>query len=273
MTFNGLLSDCHFSIQCLGRKMQNQFWEILSGGHLTSWELGWERGQVPWLYLCSWGGRRGILLSALGVAGGSHGLCVSAPRWERQCSLGRVVWNRAACEHGPPSLSCPWRLVFQHSPFQGPGRGYSQELNHKPNQRLNTTYNEIHETAFTSLLSLVPRYWLAVREQTGALGSPGVVCPVSEAGRLILEALFSCCWMTPGPHLYKRQEPWYILNLWEDLLASSWHKAVFLALTVSGTRSDSLLNWRYLWEHPFWPPQLAWSFLCLFVKWKWVCAS
>lgn len=215
----------------------------------------------------------GILLSALGVAGGSHGLCVSAPRWERQCSLGRVVWNRAACEHGPPSLSCPWRLVFQHSPFQGPGRGYSQELNHKPNQRLNTTYNEIHETAFTSLLSLVPRYWLAVREQTGALGSPGVVCPVSEAGRLILEALFSCCWMTPGPHLYKRQEPWYILNLWEDLLASSWHKAVFLALTVSGTRSDSLLNWRYLWEHPFWPPQLAWSFLCLFVKWKWVCAS
>lgn len=146
---------------------------------------------------------------------------------------------------GPPPPSCPWRLVFQHSPFQGPGRGYSQELNHKPNQR-STTYNEIHETAFTSLLSLVPRYWLAVREQTGALGSPGVVCPMSEAGRLILEALFSCCWMTPGPHLYKRQKTWYILNLWQDLLASSWHKAVFLVLTVSGTRSDSLLKLKVL---------------------------
>ena len=65
---------------------------------------------------------------------------------------------------------------------------------------------------------------------------------MSEVGRLILEALFSCYWTTPRPHLYKRQKPWYILNLWEDLLASSWHKAVFLSLTVSGTRSDSLLK-------------------------------
>lgn len=76
---------------------------------------GWAgRGQVPWLYLCSWGGRRGHpSCQPLGVTGGLHGLCVSAPRWERQCSLGRVVWNRAAVNHGPPSLSCPWRLVFQ----------------------------------------------------------------------------------------------------------------------------------------------------------------
>ena len=232
MTFNVLLSDWHFSIQCLGRKMQNQFWEILSGGHLTSWELGWERGQVPWLYLSSWGGRRehpscqpwglqvGCMDSAFQPWGGRGSV-----HWAEWFGTGLPV------NTGPPPHSCPWRLVFQHSPFQGPGHGYSQELNHKPNQR-STTYNEIHETAFTSLLSLVPTYWLAVREQTGALGSPGVVCPMSEAGRLILEALFSCCWMTPGPHLYKRQKTWYILNLWQDLLASSWHKAVFLVLTV-----------------------------------------
>ena len=30
--------------------------------------------------------------------------------------------------------------------------------------------------------------------------------------------------------------------MWEDLLASCQHKAVFLALTVSGTRNDSLLE-------------------------------
>lgn len=118
---------------------------------------------------------------------------VSAPRWERQCSLGRVVWNRAAYEHGASSPLLSLEAGLQHSPFQGPGRGYSQELNHKPNQRSNTSYSEIHKTALTSLLSLVPRYWLAVREQTGALVSPGVVCPMSEVGRLILEALVSCC--------------------------------------------------------------------------------
>ena len=172
---------------------------------------------VAWTLFQPWGGRGSV-------------------HWAEWFGIGLPV------NMGPPPLSCPWRLVFQHSPFQGPGRGYSQELNHKPNQRSNTSYSEIHKTALTSLLSLVPRYWLAVREQTGTLGSPGVVCPMSEVGRLILEALFSCYWTTPRPHLYKRQKPWYILNLWEDLLASSWHNALFLSLTVSGTRSDSLLK-------------------------------
>lgn len=55
---------------------------------------------------------------------------------------------------GPPPLSCPSWLVFQHSPFQGPGRECGQEINNKPNRRSNTTYKESHETAFiTSLLS------------------------------------------------------------------------------------------------------------------------
>lgn len=139
---------------------------------------GWERGKSLASTCAPEEEGVGIPPVSPGVTGGLHGLYKPAPRWgERQCS-GRVVWNRAAQNTGPPSLFLSLEC-WSSNTAPSKDQWYSHELNHKPNQRLNTTYNEIHETAFTSLLSLVPRYWLAVREQTGALGSPGVVCPMS----------------------------------------------------------------------------------------------
>ena len=75
-------------------------------------------GQVPWLYLCSWGRGHGHpSCQPWGLQVGCMN-SVSALRWERQCSLGRVVWNRAACEHGAssPLLSLETGLPTQPLP-------------------------------------------------------------------------------------------------------------------------------------------------------------
>ena len=115
--------------------------------------------------------------ASLGQRGsGSATWTVFQPRGERGVVHGAEQFGAGLpVNRGPPPLSCPWWLILQRSPFQGPMRECGQEINNKPNQRSNTAYQENHETAFmTSRLSYLwcPDISLQCKRADWGIGKP-----------------------------------------------------------------------------------------------------
>lgn len=163
--------------------MQNQFGESRSRDCLASWEQA-ELREISLGFTCaskeagngcprcqSWGFCFGhMLLFVFQPLGGSASVHRTEGVWSRTASL-----KTRSC-----TLSCTRWHVQQNSPFSSAHVWLCPLRNkqNKPNQRIEyylkgMWWDRFHHNS--SLLSLLPRYQLAVkREQIGALGTLGV---------------------------------------------------------------------------------------------------